>query len=56
MAIDCLTIRLVEHISMTCYLAKTSNSTEVKKRGRVVDFGNEQRYCYCTCQIFRTIE
>lgn len=41
-------IRLVE-------FCENFESTEIKKRKRVVDFGNEQRYFDFTYPIFRTI-
>ena len=34
-------------------LWKSCDLTELKKKECVVDFGNEQRYCSCTCSDFQ---
>ena len=47
-------IRSVEPINIsTRYSVKSSNWIELKKKEYVVDFGNEQRYCSCTCPDFK---
>ena len=43
-AVDHAMIRSVEPINGTCYSVKRSDSTELKKKECVIDFGNEQRY------------
>ena len=52
-AVDHVMIRSVEPINKTCYSVKSSDLTELKKKKYVVDFGNEQRYCSCTCPDFK---
>ena len=41
------------YIKRTCYSVKSSDLTELKKKENVIDFGNEQRYCSCTCPYFK---
>ena len=53
-AVDHAMIRSVEPINRTCYSMKSSDLTELKKKEYVVDFGNEQRYCSCTCPDLKT--
>ena len=36
-----------------CYSVKSSALTELKKKEYLVDAGNEQRYCSCTCPDFK---
>ena len=36
-----------------CYSVKSSALTELKKKEYLVDTGNEQRYCSCTCPDFK---
>ena len=53
-AVDHAMIRSVEPINIsTRYSVKSSNWIELKKKEYVVDFGNEQRYCSCTCPDFK---
>ena len=52
-AVNHAMIRSVEPINSTCYSAKSSDLTELKKKEYIVDFGNEQRYCSCTCPDFK---
>ena len=43
-AVEHAMIRSVEPINGTCHSVKSSDSTELKKKEYVVDFGNIQRY------------
>ena len=52
-AVDHAMIRSVETINNTRYSVKSSDWIELKKKEYVVDFGNEQRYCSCTCPDFK---
>ena len=52
-AADHAMMRSVKPINRTCYSGKSSDLTELKKKEYVVDFGNEQLYCSCTCPDFK---
>ena len=52
-AADHTMMRSVEPINRTCYAVKSFDLTELKKKEYVVDFGNEQLYCSCTCPDFK---
>ena len=52
-AADHAMMRSVKPINRTCYTGKSSDLTELKKKEYVVDFGNEQLYCSCTCPDFK---
>ena len=52
-AADHAMMRSVEPINRTCYAVKSFDLTELKKKEYVVDFGNEQLYCSCTCPDFK---
>ena len=52
-AVDHAMIRPVEPINSTCCSVKSSDLTELKKKEYIVHFGNEQRYCSCTCPDFK---